>query len=100
MRRVLTEIAAILLLIAVKGSAEEVSKVAVGAKMWLNKWTQHAPGAQSITSDDTLLLGPAIETECGSHIIMEASYVFSISDYTFSNPNVVNNGRQDVELVF
>jgi hypothetical protein len=101
-KRILTEIAAVLLLITGTGAAraEEGAKPSMGIKTWLNKWTQHAPSAESITSNSIMLLGPAIEMKLGDHIYVEASYVFSVSDYTFSNSNIVHNGRQDADLVF
>ena len=99
MKRILIEIAAALLLITGSGvaRAEEGAGVEVGVKMWINDWTQDVPGFGSITSDGTVLLGPAIAVKSGDRVFGEASFLFSTSDYTF-DATASNIERQDVDL--
>jgi Outer membrane protein beta-barrel domain len=99
MRRVLIGIAAALLLVAGSGvaRAEEGAKVEMGLKMWLNQWSLDAPGAESITSDATMLLGPTIEVKFNNPFFAEASYLFSTSDYRFSEPSFKSD-LQDLNL--
>ncbi|MGE5808253.1 MAG: outer membrane beta-barrel protein [Nitrospirota bacterium] len=102
MKRVLMGIAAILLLlISGSGAArgEEGARVEMGIKMWLNNWRHNDPRlAENIKSDYAALLGPAIEAKFGDRLIAEASFLFSVTDYTFSNSNTINDGRQDVDI--
>src|SRR5574342_132247 len=101
MKRVLTGIAAaLLLLISGSGVArgEEGARVEMGIKLWLNNWHHSDPGVENIRSDFATLLGPAIEAKFGDHLIAEASFLFSVSDYTFSNSNTINDGRQDADI--
>ncbi len=85
MKRIIIGVAAALLLIAGSGaaSAQEGTGVEVGLKMWINDWTVDAPGAPSITSDTTVLLGPAIAVRFPNYVFLEASYLFSTADYDF-----------------
>ena len=99
MKRILRGALAALLLVAVSGAAHaEESRVEAGVLMWVNQWTQDVPGAGSITSDSTVLFGPAIEVKFPNHVFVDASYLFSLSDYTFSSGAVFNDERQDTDV--
>ncbi len=102
MKRFLIGIAAAFLLIAASGRAnaeEEGTSVQVGIKMWLNQWTQERPGFASTTSDTTMLFGPAFEAKIQNQFFLEASYLFSTSDYTFSDViPPFNIEREDVDV--
>jgi opacity protein-like surface antigen len=102
MKRILIGVVSALLLVAGSGVAHaEVSRgVEAGVQMWVNEWTHDVPGAGSITSDATVLLGPAIEVKFPNHVFLDASYLFSVSDYTFSNnfSTIFNDERQDANL--
>jgi hypothetical protein len=99
MKRILRGAIAVMLLIACSGAAHaEVSKVEAGVQMWINQWTQDVPGVGSITSDSTVLFGPAIEVKFPNHVFVEASYLFTLSDYTFSYGAVYNDDRQDANV--
>jgi hypothetical protein len=100
MKRVLIEIAAVLLLVAGSGpvQAEEGARVEMGIKTWLNNWHHDSPGVENIRSDAAMLLGPAIEAKLDGNIIAEASFLFSVSDYTFTDSNTLNDERQDVDV--
>ncbi len=102
MKRILIGVFSALLLVAGSGaaSAETGKGVEAGVKMWINDWTHEVPGAGSITSDTTVLLGPAIEVKFPNHVFVDASYLFSVSDYTFSDSfgTVFNDERQDANL--
>jgi opacity protein-like surface antigen len=102
MKRMLIGVVSVLLLVAGSGttSAEERNGVEAGIRMWINDWTIDEPLAGSITSDTTVLLGPAIEVKFPNHVFLDASYLFSLSDYTFSdNVSFISNfERQDANL--
>ncbi len=97
MKRYLPGIVVALLLVLGSGmaQAEENNGVSVGMKFWFNDWSQSAPGT-SITSDATMLLGPAIEVNFPNYVFLEASYLVSASDYSFSDGTRI--GRQDFDL--
>jgi hypothetical protein len=98
MKRILRGAAAALLLVACSGAAHaDVSKVQAGVQMWINQWTQDDPRFGSITSDSTVLFGPAIEVKFPNHVFVDASYLFSLSDYTFSSNAIYNVERQDTD---
>jgi hypothetical protein len=79
--------------------AEDGAGVKTGIKMWLNDWSQTAPGAGTNTSDSVMLLGPAIALKFRNRVFADASYLFSTSDYAFGNPAVVGkSGRQDADF--
>ena len=66
---------------AAEGSRPEI---VVGLKTWMNKMKREAAG-ESITSNNILLVGPAVEVECSkTHMFAEASYMVSASDYKVS----------------
>jgi Outer membrane protein beta-barrel domain len=102
MKRILIGLVSALLLVAGSGTAgaEERKGVEAGVRMWINDWTHDVPGVGSITSDTTVLLGPAIEVKFPNHVFVDASYLFSVSDYTFSNNfnTIFNDERQDANL--
>lgn len=111
MKRILMGTAAAILLVMGCGAAHaEAGKgVDAGVKMWVNEWTHDVPtrivGGQlqpggSITSDATVLLGPAIEVKFPNHFFVDASYLFSVSDYTFSDNfnTTFNDERQDADI--
>jgi opacity protein-like surface antigen len=102
MKRVLIGVVSTVLLVTASGVARaEMGKagVEVGAQMWINEWTHDVPGAGSITSDSTVLFGPAIKVKFPNHVFVDASYLFSLSDYTFSdNGTVFNDERQDANV--
>jgi hypothetical protein len=100
MRRILIGAMAALLLVAANGSAfaQEGAEVEVGVKFWFNDWTQDVPGAASITSDTATLFGPAIEVKFPNYVFVEASYLVSVSDYTFTDIfGSTNIERQDLD---
>jgi len=111
MRRILIGVTAALLLIAGSGAvhAEDGNRVEAGVKWWVNDWTHDVPtrivGGQfvpggSITSDTTVLFGPEIKVKFPNHVFVQASYLFSLSDYTFSDNfnTTFNDSRQDVDV--
>jgi opacity protein-like surface antigen len=99
MKRILIGFVAALLLITFEGavSAEEGAGVEIGLKMWLNQWTVSGPGAAEITSDSVMLLGPSIEVRFNNPFFAEASYLFSTSDYRFSDTGFKSD-LQDANL--
>jgi hypothetical protein len=102
MKRIFIGVVSVLLLVAGSGAAgaETGKGVEAGIQMWINDWTHDVPGGGSITSDTTVLMGPAIEIQFPNHVFVNASYLFSLSDYTFSDSfgTVFNDERQDANL--
>lgn len=111
MKRILIGVVSALLLVAGSGAAgaETGKGVEAGVQMWINEWTHDVPTrivggvfmpGGSITSDTTVLLGPAIEVKFPNHVFVDASYLFSVSDYTFSDNfgTVFNDERQDANV--
>lgn len=88
MKRFLICAAAAVLLIVGSGAAfaeeakesKEGAEVEVGIKAWMNKMKRDAP-AEKFTSDSTILIGPAVEAKFQNNIFVEASYLFSASNY-------------------
>ncbi len=78
--------------------AEESPGVYAGVKTWVNDWTHEVPGFAGITSDSAVLFGPAIEARFGEEFFAEASYLVSISDYTFPDFQSTNFDRRDLEV--
>jgi hypothetical protein len=77
--------------------AGDGTKIDAGIKMWLNNWHRDQPGFLGISSDSTMLLGPAVEAELGEKVFLEASYLFSAADYRFSETGD-NVSRQDADI--
>lgn len=77
--------------------AEDGSTIDAGIKMWLHSWHRNAPGFTGISSDTTMLLGPAIEAGIGEQVFLEASFLFSAADYRFSETGD-NISRQDADI--
>ncbi len=111
MKRILIGVVSVLLLVAGSGAAgaETGKGVEAGVQMWFNDWTRDVPTrieggtlipGGSINSDTTVLLGPAIEVKFPNHVFVDASYLFSVSDYTFSDNfgTFANFERQDANL--
>ena len=100
MKRILIGAVSALLLVAGSGAAYAgaAKGVEAGVQMWINEWTHDVPGAGSITSDSTVLFGPAITVKFPNHVFVEASYLFSVSDYTFVSDRIYNDERQDVNV--
>jgi opacity protein-like surface antigen len=99
MKRFLCVIVIALLLIAgvPPVHAADGTKIEAGIKMWLNNWHRDQPGFVGISSDSTMLLGPAVEAKLGERVFLEASYLFSTADYRFSETGD-NISRQDADL--
>jgi hypothetical protein len=99
MKRSLIGIAVVLLLFTGWGtaSAQEGTGIDVGLKMWINYWTHDDPFFGSTTSDSSMLLGPAIEVKFPNHLFLEASYLFSTSDYDFHDTGQ-RFDRQDLDV--
>ena len=77
--------------------AGDGTKVEAGIKMWLNNWHRDQPGFIGISSDSTMLLGPAVEAQLGEQVFLEASFLFSAADYYFSETGD-NVSRQDADI--
>ncbi len=93
-------ILSVLLLITGTGvaSAQEKTEVSAGIKMWINDWSREQPGFASITSDSTVLIGPAIEIKFPNYFYLEASYLITTSNYDFPDTGQQFD-RQDLEAV-
>jgi hypothetical protein len=100
MKRFLIGAAVALLLIAGSGAAHAYDSIRVdaGLQMWINGWTHFDPRYGSITSDTTVLFGPEIGVKFPNHVFVDASYLFSLSDYTFVSNSISNDDRQDANV--
>jgi hypothetical protein len=67
-------------------------------KMWINDWTNDNPRRGSISSDSAVLFGPELKVKFPNHVFLDASYLFSLSDYTFSDNGIYNYDRQDANI--
>jgi opacity protein-like surface antigen len=77
--------------------AADGTKIEAGIKLWLNNWHRDQPGFLGISSDSTMLLGPAIEARIREQVFLEASFLFSAADYRFSETGD-NVSRQDADI--
>ncbi len=92
---------AILLLLSMSGTAraEEGAKTAAGLKIWMNRWKSEQPGSEGRTSGISTLVGWAAEAEFSNDVFVEASYLVSVSDYTFDHADVTTEvERSDVDM--
>ncbi len=81
-------------------SAEEGTRTAAGLKIWMNRWKSEGPGSQSGTSGIGALIGWAAEAEFSNGVFVEASYLVSVSDYSFEHSDVTTDvERNDVDVV-
>ena len=79
--------------------AQEGPGFDLGLKMWLNSWHQDTPDSGGITSDTTMLLGPAFEARFTNDLFLETSLLFSTADYSFPAPGgSFNIERQDFDI--
>jgi len=93
---------AILLLLSMSGTAhsEEGTTTAAGLKIWMNRWKSESPGSESRTSSIGAMVGWAAAAEFSNGVFVEASYLVSVSDYTFDHADVATElERNDVDLV-
>lgn len=105
MKRIISGIMMALLLVVMSGAARaeeekvEGTVIKAGIKMWMNSWKREAPGTESMKSNNILLVGPSIEAELNDRFFVEASYLFSASDYKFTEAGVTTEfDRSDLDL--
>lgn len=105
MKRITSGIAAVLLLVAMSGTARAEEEKAegmvlkAGIKTWMNSWKREVPGGESMRSNNILLVGPSIEAELSDRFFVEASYLVSASDYKFTEAGVTTKvDRSDLDL--
>jgi len=92
---------AILLLLSMGGTAhcEEGTKTAAGFKIWMNRWKSERPGSEDRISGIGALVGWAAEAQFSNGVFLEASYLVSVSDYTFDRGGVATDvERSDVDV--
>lgn len=102
MNHIARRFVAILILLSMAGtaSAEEGTRTAAGLKIWMNRWKSEGPGSQSGTSGIGALIGWAAEAEFSNGVFVEASYLVSVSDYSFEHSDVTTDvERNDVDVV-
>jgi opacity protein-like surface antigen len=99
-RRDMKRIIAALTLVLTLGSGiafgQDRTDVQAGLKMWLNDWEVDDPVFGTSTSDTVMLIGPALNIMFPNHLFLDASYMFSTSDYKFSDIDAKVE-RQDLE---
>lgn len=82
-----------------EGMENEGVEMQAGVKMWYNQWKSEEPGANSMTFDSSLLIGPSFEAEFPNHVFVEASIMFSAMDYEWNQaPEKITADRQDIDI--
>ncbi len=93
-------VALLLLLLSASGPAhaqEEVNAVA-GFKTWINSWKIEQPGSETMKSGTNALVGWEAEAEFTNGVFTGASYLMSVSDYTFDQ-NAVTTDVKHGDLI-
>jgi opacity protein-like surface antigen len=87
MKRIASGVVTLLLLLSANGPAcaEDEARSFAGVKMWINNWRSEQPASESMKSRYTALIGWEAEAEFYTGVIVGASYLMSVSDYTFGN---------------
>jgi hypothetical protein len=101
MKRAYVGIMTALLLITMSGTvrAEENYGIEAGFKVWPNVWQRTIPGFGNTSSNTTELIGPVIEKKLRKDFFIEASYLFSTSNYEISEPTGnLTYKRQDLDF--
>lgn len=105
MNRIISGIMVALLLVVMSSAARaeeekvEGTEVKAGIKTWMNSWKREAPGVESKTSNNVLLIGPSIEAEFHNRFYAEASYLLSAYNYKFNEAVVTTEfDRKDLDL--
>jgi hypothetical protein len=92
------------LLLSIGGSAQaeegnDGTEVTAALKTWVNQWKHDVPGAGRQVSDSIVFFGPAVEVEFHNRLVIEASYLMSLSDYKFTEVGVTSEfDRRDLDL--
>jgi hypothetical protein len=88
MKRIASGVFAILLLLSMHGAAraEENAKAVAGLKTWINSWKKETPGAESMKSTTSTLVGWTAEAELSNRVLAGASYLVTAVDYLFDQP--------------
>jgi len=75
-------------------------QTAVSLKAWVNEWKRDVPGVGRSVSDNVVVLaGPAVEVEFKNRLVLEGSYLFSASDYKFTDMGTTAQvERRDLDL--
>ncbi len=105
MKRIVSAVAAALLFLtmsagvwAEEGKSEGV-EVTAGVKAWMNQWKSKDSAGTTRTSNNIILIGPAVEVEFPINVFVEASYLTSLSDYTVSEAGTdIKFSRNDIDL--
>jgi hypothetical protein len=75
-------------------------EVTAALKTWMNEWKHDVPGTGRTISDNVIVfIGPAIEVEFQNRLVVEASYLMSLSGYKFTGAGVTSEyDRSDLAL--
>lgn len=102
MKGMLIGVMAALLFITGSGTAahaQEGTEAELGIKMWWNEWERDFPDIADATSDTALLIGPGVMVKFRNQVFVDASYLFSTSDYKFSEAGLTTKlDRQDADF--
>lgn len=85
MRRIVVGAAAALILFMGSGiaRAEEGPEIEMGVKWWCNKWKREFSADETVRSERSPLMGPAVEVKFHNNVFVEGSYLMSGWDYKF-----------------
>jgi hypothetical protein len=101
MKHISSVFVALVLLLSMSGIAigEEGPRATAGLKIWMNRWISERPNSEKRTSSISTLVGWTAEADFTNSVFFEASYLVSVSDYTYDVANVTTDvERNDVEV--
>jgi opacity protein-like surface antigen len=100
MKRITSGFVALVFFLSMNGIAmgEEGPKTTAGLKIWMNRWVSERPDSERRTSSIGTLVGWTAEADFTNRVFFEASYLVSVSDYTYDVAGVAADvERNDVE---
>jgi len=102
MKRIASGVVALVLLLSMHGAAraEETAKATAGLKTWVNSWKKEQPGAESLKTNTSALVGWVAEAEFSNRVFVGASYLVGAFDYIFDLPaGTLEVERNDLDVV-
>ena len=102
MKRIASGVVALVLLLSMHGAAraEETAKATAGLKTWVNSWKKEQPGAESMKTSTSALVGWVAEAEFTNRVFIGASYLMAAFEYRFDQPaGTLEVERNDVDVV-
>ena len=102
MKRIASGVVVIVFLLSMHGAAraEETVKATAGLKTWVNSWKKEQPGAESMKTNTSALVGWTAEAEFSNRVFVGISYMVGAFDYIFDRPaGTLEVERNDIDVV-